>query len=644
MAQGQDRAARRGAPGDDRRQPSAARRASGQRRADAARPAPRLADPRAGAVGTVRDERRPPAEPGPDLGSQVRRRRQRPIPPGARFAGGLVGELLRRAGDRPDAARIWGALVVGLVGALLLGVAGVSDNYLHRGVETSANAPFVTQPTGRAPATNEDLLALPADQRDDVIAQMAEYGIGYVRLPVRWAEIETEPGEFAWDDLDATLTALEAAAIVPVVTLVEAPEWSWIPGPATSGATDVPPSDATDLSGFVQALMTRYSGRLPFLQVWDAPNDPDHWGGQTPDPVGYATLLGESANAARQAAPGVRIVLAELAIAPRSGPDDLGFLHAVYRAGAADFFDVVSVVADGGDRSPFDRQVDAGRLNISRAVLTREVMLEEGDPGTPVWASHFGWDAGPGGVSAAEQADFTVTAAQRMRAEWPWMGLAFLWDFTPAEGQPAGRALAPDGQPSAALTAIRDRTAPLTGIAPTGYAPLAAPAVTLVGPWEEQVAAPAYRTSPEVGSSVEIRFDGSGLIANVYYGPNVGPIRVTLDGGPVPGLLPDTTSAGTASLLDLGFFRAEEGPREIVAGLETGTHTVRMELIGAGDFTVGGLIVTRELPTLWPVVVLAVAGLVLLFLAVREALYVLALRRGYLRRRREVDLNPAGRL
>jgi hypothetical protein len=568
--------------------------------------------------------------------------RQRRSPPGARFAGGIIGELLRRAGDRPDAARIWGALVVGVVGSLLLGVAGISDNYLHRGVETSANGPFVVQPTGNAPATNEDLLAVADGDRAGVIGRMAGSGIRYVRLPLRWAELETEPGIFAWDDLDATLTDLDAARITPVVAVLDTPEWAQ--GDNTEAAIDTPPADPTDMYGFVQVLMTRYSGRLPFLQIWDAPNDPAHWGGQTPDPVGYATMLGESANAARLASPGVRIVLAEFAVAPTNGPDDLSYLRAIYRSRAADFFDVVSVVTDGGNRSPFDRQVDASRVNISRAILTREVMIEEGDPATPVWSTHFGWSSGPGGVTPAEQGEYTVAALGRMRSEWPWMGLAFLWDFTDTAGDDPGRALVANGQPTAVLAAVRAGATAFTEVAPTGYAPLGAPSVTLTGPWTTLAASPEYQTSPEIGSQVEIRFDGSGLIANVFYGPNIGAVRIQLDGGPVPGLPLAADSDGSASSLDLSNISAFEASQPIVTGLDPGPHTVTMQLVAAGQLTVGGLIVVRDLPTLWPIVVLAVAGLVLLFFAIREMLYVLALRRGYLRRRRQVDLNPAGRL
>ena len=563
----------------------------------------------------------------------------RPVPTRLRFGSGLVRELLHRDGVRPDSARVGEALVLALIGCLLFGVAGVSDNYLHRGVETSVDPPYVVQPVGDALATNEDLLALDAGTRETTIEQMAASGMKYVRMPVRWAEIEQQPGEFNWDPLDQTLTALSASAITPVVTVVESPEWAR--NTADPKAADAPPADARDMYGFIQGLTTRFAGRLPFLQIWDAPNDPAHWGGQTPDPVAYATLLGESANAARQSDPGVRIVLAELAQNPADGPDDISYLRALYRSGAADFFDVVAAISDGGSRSPFDREVSSGRVNLSRVELIRAAMIEEGDPATPIWSTHFGWASGPGGVSPQEQAEYTVAARRRMRDEWPWMGLAFAWEFTPSSPGDRDRALMVDDQPTATLQAVSAYGASMASTATTGYTPLNAGSVALKGQWSTQDVAPEYQSSPQVGSTVTITFVGTGLIANVQYGPAAGLVRVQLDGGPAPGLPADGSSNGTASTIDLSADTAFNVSQPIVTGLQPATHTVTMELIKPGRLTVGGLIVIRDLPTLWPVVVLAVAGAAVLFIAIRELLYVLALRRGHLRRRRQIEISRA---
>lgn len=558
--------------------------------------------------------------------------------PIARWAGGILGELLRRAGERPDTARLWGALAAGLLGALLLGVAGVSDNYLHRGVETSASEPYVVHSVGRGLAANADLLAMGESERSATIAGLQEHGFKYVRMTLLWSEVEPEPGVFNWEPIEQTLSSLEAAEITPVIVIRGAPEWA-LPPPVDSPVPviDTPPADATDLGGFVAALATQFSGRLPFLQIWEHPNDPAMWGGVAPDTVVYASLLGEAANAARLASPGVQIVLAELAIEPTLGLPDIDYLRGLYRSGARDFFDVAAAVADGGESSPFDRQVDQERINLSRLVLFREVMVEEDDAATPIWGTRYGW-AQAGDVDAQEQADFMVTGVTRAREEWPWLGLLFAWGYQEDQQTPADRALVVNGQPTLALQRISE-LATIYETADTGYTPLVSPAVRFAGDWAVLDTSPHYRTTATVGSTITFTFDGSGVVAYVRYTPDAGRVRVTLDGGPVPGLPDFPGSEGEASVLNLRNFSAVDVPLEIVGGLPDQEHELVFELAETGVFTVGGLVVVREVPTLWPIVLLAAAGGLLLFLAAREALYVLAWKGGILRRRREVELN-----
>jgi hypothetical protein len=64
-------------------------------------------------------------------------------------------------------------------------------------------------------------------------------------------------------------------------------------------------------------------------------------------------------------------------------------------------------------------------------------------------------------------------------------------------------------------------------------------------------------------------------------------------------------------------------------------------LAGAGELTIGGAVVVREIPLMWPIVVLTVIGAVLVFVALRELVYAVAIAGGYLQRRRGVDLWPA---
>jgi hypothetical protein len=560
-----------------------------------------------------------------------------------RGAGTLLGRALRRAEDQPGAARLIGAAVAALLGCLLLVVGATADDYLHRGIETGAEQPYVRHPVGRELATNVDLWEVPDDELAPLAERIRADGFRFVRQPFPWAEIEPERGRFDWDRADAVVAALEDAGLLPVAVLAGSP--SWARAPETAEATDAPPAEPADYEGYVGAFAERYGGRVGTVQLWDRPNEAAHWGGMRPSAGAYAELVALASNAARSAAPGIRLVLAELAPVPADGPTDLAFLDAVFRSGVGPFIDVVAVVVDGGDRSPYDRRVDEGRINLSRAILVRELLVDHDAAATPIWATHFGWARRPSeGIGASQQAEFTVAGLNRVRDEWPWLGLAFAWSYGPARADDPEAAYAlVDGSGGTPLReALRgfaaeggDATA---GFLTTGAAEGERPdALAYDGAWTDQAPSPGYRATTEIGASITVRFDGSGLVGLLRYSPSAGPVRATLDGEPLPGSF-DRTEDGAASVVNLSSTRAANVPVTLVSGLDEGPHELRLTLEGAGELTLGGLVVVREVPTLWPVVVLAAVGGLLLFVAVREIAYLLARRAGYLPRRREVDL------
>ena len=59
--------------------------------------------------------------------------------------------------------------------------------------------------------------------------------------------------------------------------------------------------------------------------------------------------------------------------------NELIFLQRMYDAGAARFFDVMSVQAYGLRNGPDDRRLDLGDVNFSRPLLVRELMVKNGD-------------------------------------------------------------------------------------------------------------------------------------------------------------------------------------------------------------------------------------------------------------------------
>ncbi len=564
-----------------------------------------------------------------------------------RPAGRVIGDLVGESHADDDAARIARAVVFVLLGLCVAIGGAIANVYLHRGVETSANPPFVLQASGRELATNVDLLLFDPSGYEAIAAALKEAGFLYVRQPFSWSRIEPQRGEFTWEAYDRVVEAFNVHGIQILGVLVDAPAWARAPDAAPT--TDAPPARMEDFANFASEFARHYQARVPFVQLWDLPNNADHWGGRAARPEEYLSLLALGFNAVRLASPETRIVVAELD--PGNGSSDLQFLRRLYEIDAESYFDIVSARVDGGTASPYDRRVRPDRTNFSRAVLFRELLIEEGDQTRPIWLTHVGWDGGPGRkVSEEEQADFSVAAVKRARAEWPWVGPMFYWDLVPRSEDAAGYALfGPDGSASLTFRKLAEYGTSAAGTAAsTGYVPTEARPVVYQGTWGRQHlqidgVERVFRTTSEVGASVTLRFYGTAVSAYLRQSPQAGVARVTLDGGPLPGWESD----GDATRIDLSYYRAQDVPITLASGLDDGLHVLTITLdgkgalpTGAARLTIGGLVVARDAPLMWPVVILAMTALVLLVLAFREVAYVAALRAGYLQRRRGVELRP----
>src|SRR5687768_3517055 len=103
---------------------------------------------------------------------------------------------LERSPETESSARLLRALVLLLVG-LSVGVgAAAADIYLHRGIETGAEQPYVVQQTGRELAINVDLAQYTDDQLEQIGTVLATNGYRYVRQSFSWAAIEPVNGTF----------------------------------------------------------------------------------------------------------------------------------------------------------------------------------------------------------------------------------------------------------------------------------------------------------------------------------------------------------------------------------------------------------------------------------------------------------------
>ncbi|MEJ7902003.1 MAG: beta-galactosidase, partial [Thermomicrobiales bacterium] len=516
-----------------------------------------------------------------------------------------IGEWRRRHADLSRA--IVGLALLGL-GLLLGAAAAVTDSYLHRGVESGAEQPYIVQPTGKGLAANVDVRSYSQEQTENVANALNDAGFLYIRQEFSWSGIEPSRGDYQWTEYDRIVNEMSRMRIGVIAVIVDTPVWARAIG--ESGFANAPPRDATLLTAFSAELAGRYPEAVPFIQVWDRPNLSSNWGGDSATGAIFAPYLEAAWRGAKSGSAEVRVISPELAMLPDlpGGEGDLAFIDSLYAVNAASYFDLLGMSLDGDTYSPDDRRVSVDRGNFSRAILVRELMIRNDDPATPVWATSYGWAASDS-VNRIEQAEFVERGMNRSWSEWPWMGLMVQWAFiAPAESpQEAYAIVDPNGSATPLYSRLTsDDLTSRSVIANTGFAPMDSQSITDAGNWQDQhLEGRTFRTTGQVGASATVEFQGTGLIAYVRSGPEVGGFTITVDGKVVSG-----GGGETGDVWDLSLFsETEDFPRTLVDGLDDTRHTMTITLASEGELTLGGVEVTRDAPFVWPIILMTVGAI-----------------------------------
>jgi O-antigen ligase len=338
-------------------------------------------------------------------------------------------------------ALIWAPALIGVL-LWLLSADFRAQREARAGLESglAEDQPALSVPRA---GTNVALEQYDADELSLTLGEISAVGFGTVRQHIPWHEIEPSPGEYRWEQWDRIIAAVHDAELDLIVVVDTSPAWARATGEAEN--IWAPPADPTDYAGFLHALAVRYGPRIRAYQIWDQPNIAPHWGSGEIDPARYVALLESANRVLRAVAPDAVIIGGGLAPNTEAGGlnmSDVTYLHEIYRRGAGDYFDVLGVHALGFWSGPEDRRVDEEVLNFSRAILLRQEMARRGDADKAVWAMDAGWCTLPadwagrpatqGNDTPLVQAMRLTRAWDRLRQEWPWMGLVCMMQWQPA--------------------------------------------------------------------------------------------------------------------------------------------------------------------------------------------------------------------
>ena len=292
-------------------------------------------------------------------------------------------------------------------------------------------------------------------KRERQMQRVAEAGFQWIRQPFPWYDIEIGgKGDFrdcregecidAWKKYDGIVDLAEQYGVQIIARIDAPPEW------ARGGPGDfAPPANFDDYTDFAAMLAERYRGRVRFFQIWNEPNNYPEWGEQPVDPEAFTRLLCAAYRRIKQAVPEAVILAPALtptsSLDPGPGPgtalNDFIYLQRMYNAGARECFDIMSAQGYGLFSGPTDRRLRPRVINFGRPQYIRDIMVANGDAAKPIWISEMNWNAVPdeipnkafGQVTLEQQARYLALAFDRVRREWPWVGVANVWYLKDAD-------------------------------------------------------------------------------------------------------------------------------------------------------------------------------------------------------------------
>jgi len=187
---------------------------------------------------------------------------------------------------------------------------------------------------------------------------------------------------YDWTGFDRIIDQAHSRGITIIARLDIVPAWA---RPPDSSDRLLLPSAYADYRAYAVAFAQRYKARgVTHIVLWNEPNLRFEWGGRTPDPEAYATLVQYVAPAIKQVAPEMQILAGGLSPGQSLGDnaevrlDDRTYTERFFAAGGAEYIDGWAVHAYGGQRPPNDLpRWDV--VNLRRVELVHR--------GSPAWCS-----------------------------------------------------------------------------------------------------------------------------------------------------------------------------------------------------------------------------------------------------------------
>ncbi len=284
--------------------------------------------------------------------------------------------------------------------------------------------------------------------------------LGWIKLQVRWEDVEPQPGVYNWGELDVSLPLAKEYGIKVMLSIVTAPDWAREPGNTRLDEVG-PPADPQTYANFITALLYRYPGMVHAIEVWNEMNIDREWASVYGlSAQNYVKLLRTAYNAIKAVDPGIIVISG--ALSPTGwndgvrAYDDFVYMDMLIQAGVLETADCVGAHHNGYNigpnvpwnqvpndpratfRGPFDNPHHSWSFYSTLNGYAQRI--QQAGSNKKLCITEFGWpttedlNGYPRGFefandnTLAEQAQFLGEAIEAMES-WGFVWLAWIWNL-----------------------------------------------------------------------------------------------------------------------------------------------------------------------------------------------------------------------
>ena len=338
----------------------------------------------------------------------------------------------------------------------------ISDPSILPGSDLT-NAFVTEQPGGTAISSNfaygtNVVLWNFSDQGKSLNAGLVKQaGLGWLSEQVQWGAVETAPGQYDWSQLDGIVNGAQQSGLKILFSVEEAPTFY-----QRSGGGLIP-SDPNTYRTFLQAMASRYAGKVQAYEIWNEENLSREMGVGNVDPSNYLPILEAGSTGVRVGDPAALVLLGAPSPTGANIPgqviDDLSYLRQLYALNNGEvkgFYDALSAHPSGFSNPPNCTPATpqcslSGGFNnddsffaFTRVGEYRSLMLQQGEGAKLIWFTEFGYCSNPtppagfeycSSVSEQNQANFLVQAFMMAR-NLNYVGGMMQWNLNFQESVP----------------------------------------------------------------------------------------------------------------------------------------------------------------------------------------------------------------